>query len=235
MSGPVIYRRVNRPDPALIAAAAECAMADLHEALGPVAGRMGLMSPRMRPLLPGKRIAGPAVTAFCAPADNLMMHQALYLAEPGDVLVVTVRGEDCGAQWGDTAAAYAKNKGLAGIVVEGGIRDIDGLRALESPVWSTAISPAHPDKAGAGVVNAPIVCDGVQVRPGDVIVADGDGVLVIPKERLAEVVETAQKRLRNEDEAARKIAAGAHPFEMMQLDKTIEKLAIPVHDAAWDD
>ena len=120
----------------------------------------------VRPVSDGVRIAGPAVTAFCWPGDNLMMHRALYLAEAGDVLVV-VCDSGSGAQWGDLAATYAKQKGLAGVVVHGAVRDVDQLRRLGSAVWATAISPIHPDKQGHGSVNAPVVCDGVLVKPFD--------------------------------------------------------------------
>jgi 4-hydroxy-4-methyl-2-oxoglutarate aldolase len=234
-SGPVIYRRVNRIGREVVRRAAGLPMADMLEAMGAVASRERLMTPRMRPIAPGLRAVGCAVTASCAPGDNLMMHQALYLAEPGDVLVVKACGEGCGAQWGGTAAAYARKKGLAGIVVDGGVRDTDALRNIGSAVWATAVSPSHPEKAGAGTVNAPVVCGGVLVRPGDLVAADGDGVLVVPRQDAAAVVEAALLRAEREARMVEAFERGAHPFEEMGLAEVVERLGIAVHDRAWDD
>jgi 4-hydroxy-4-methyl-2-oxoglutarate aldolase len=230
----VAYRRVRRPDPALIARAARLAMSDLYEALPAAARDVALMGPRMRPLLPGLRIAGPAVTARCAPRDNLMMHKALLLAAPGDVLVVD-GGEPSGAQWGDLAAQYAARKGLAGVVVDGCIRDVDALIGIRSPVWSTAISPAHPDKRGAGAVNVPIDCAGVRVHPGDVICGDGDGILVIRASDLAAAVERAEQRGRHEDEITAAIAAGKSLFELHDLEAAFAASGVREIDGHWDD
>src|SRR5215217_1603072 len=139
MSSSKVFLKVNRVSPEVVAQA-----------------RAALMSARMRPIAEKQKIAGPAVTAFCAPGDNLMMHRALYLAQPGDVLVVVCTGENSGAQWGDVAARYALKKGLAGVIVQGPIRDTDTLAEFRFPVWSTAISPIRPDKKGHGMVNVPV-------------------------------------------------------------------------------
>ncbi len=230
----VAYRRVRRPDATLIARAGRLAMSDLYEALPATARDAALMSPRMRPLVAGLRIAGPAVTARCAPRDNLMMHKALLLARRGDVLVVD-GGEPSGAQWGDLAAQYAARKGLAGVVVDGCIRDVDALTELRYPVWSTTISPAHPDKRGAGAVNVPIDCDGVRVHPGDVVCADGDGVLVIRAHDLAAAVEKAEQRARHEAEATAAIAAGKSLFELHDLEAAFAASGVREIDGHWDD
>lgn len=230
----VAYKRVRRLDPALIARAARLAMSDLYEALPATARDAALMSPRMRPLIPGLRIAGPAVTARCAPGDNLMMHKALLLAAPGDVLVIN-GGEPSGAQWGDLAAQYAARKGLAGVVVEGCIRDVDALTGMRYPVWSTAVSPAHPDKRGAGVVNVPIDCDGVRVHPGDVVCADGDGVLAIRAHDLAAAVEKAEQRAHHEGEITAAIAAGTSLFELHDLEAAFATSGVREIDGHWDD
>ena len=228
------FRRVRRPDPDLVRRAGACAMSDLYEAL-PAKSRDGaLLSPRMRPLVPGLRITGPAVTALCAPGDNLMMHRALLHAEPGDVLVVSAV-ERPSAQWGYLAAVYAQKKGLAGVIVDGCIRDTDVLLERRYPVWSTAISAAHPEKSGAGMVNMPIVCDGVPVRPGDLVSADTDGVLVIPAERIAEAVAGAEARAAREalDEAA--IAEGRNLFELHDLEAAFARSGVREFDRAWND
>jgi 4-hydroxy-4-methyl-2-oxoglutarate aldolase len=230
----VVYRRVRRPDPGLVARAARIPVSDLYEVLPTDIRDAALMSPRMRPVMLGLRAAGPAVTARCAPRDNLMMHKALALAASGDVLVVD-GGEPSGAQWGTLAALNAEHKGLAGVVVDGCIRDADELAARRCPVWSTAISPAHPDKRGAGAVNVPIRCGGVLVHPGDVICADGDGVLVLPHAHLAAAVEQGERRMAHEDAAAAAIAAGHSLFELHDLGRAFAASGVSERDAHWDD
>ena len=230
----VAYRCVRRPPAALVARAARIPVSDLYEMLPAEVRDAALMSPRMRPLVLGLRIAGPAVTARCAPADNLMMHKALQLSAAGDVLVVD-GGEPSGAQWGTLAALYAERKPLAGVVIEGCIRDVDDLVERRYPVWSTAISPAHPDKRGAGAVNVPIRCGGVLVNPGDVICADGDGVLVLPQAHLATAVANGEARMMSEDAAAAAIAAGKSLFDLHDLGRAFAASGVPERDAHWDD
>lgn len=233
MNSSVVYLRVNRVPAALCQAAREVSVSDLHEAMGVASARTGLMSARMRPLNRGLRIAGPAVTAFCAPGDNLMMHRALYLAQRGDVLVVACAGENSGAQWGDMAARYALQKGLAGVIVHGCIRDTDTLEELKFPVWSTAISPIRPDKKGHGMVNVPISCDGVVVNPGDLIVADGDGVVCVPRAEAEAAVAGARARMSREDAFAEAIRNGGSPWEMGKIGDGYQALGIQEIDAAY--
>jgi 4-hydroxy-4-methyl-2-oxoglutarate aldolase len=229
-----VFKKVNRTPADVVLQAREVTVADVHEAMGPP-GRAQLMSARMRPLTPGQKIAGPAVTAFCWPGDNLMMHRALYLAEPGDVLVVVCQAELSGAQWGDLATRYALRKGLAGVVVQGCARDVDTVRALGLPVWSTHISPIHPDKSGHGFVNTPVVCEGVNVCPGDLIVADGDGVIAVPRGDAARVIAAAQAKMRKEDEVAAKVAAGAAVWDLSGAAAIYARMEIDEVDGAWDD
>ncbi|MBA2963542.1 MULTISPECIES: 4-carboxy-4-hydroxy-2-oxoadipate aldolase/oxaloacetate decarboxylase [Ramlibacter] len=234
MSPSKVYLKVNRVPADIVAKAREITVADIHEAMGPP-GRAALMAGRMRPLQPGQKIAGPAVTAFCWPGDNLMMHRALYLAQPGDVLVVVCQAELSGAQWGDLATRYAMKKGLAGVVVQGSARDIDQVRELGFPVWSTHISPIHPDKSGHGYVNAPVVCEGVNVCPGDLIVADGDGVIAVPRKDAARVVAAAQAKMSKEDEVIEKVRNGAAVWDLSGAAAIYAKLEIEEVDAAFDD
>lgn len=230
----MVYLRVNRTEAAVVEAARGCFVSDLHEALGPTKGRMATMSPRMRPLASGLRMAGPALTARPAPGDNLMMHRALSLAQPGDVLVVAANGEP-GAQWGALAATYAERLGLAGVVVHGCIRDTDTLLERRFPVWFTAIAPSHPDKKGAGAVNMPVVCDGVMVCPGDLVVADGDGVIVVPRAEAAGAVQAARRRMAAEATTTQRIAEGEKLWQAHDIDKTYASLGIQEYDRAWDD
>ena len=191
------------------------------------------MSERMRPLIRGLRIAGPAVTAFCAPGDNLMMHRALYLALPGDVLVVVSHAENSGAQWGDVAARYAKRQGLAGVIVQGCIRDTDALEEIRSPVSATLISPLRPSKNGHGLVNAPVSCDGVIVYPGDLIVADGDGVVCVRRAEAEEVLALVHARMAREQAVEKDIAAGAAPWDFTGAAESYKAMGITEIDAAW--
>lgn len=226
-----IYLQVDRVDAATCALAVRASVSDLHEAMGGTAARLATMHWAMRPLIAGLRVAGPAVTALCAPGDNLMMHRALYLATKGDVLVV--QAPESGAQWGDMAAYYAQLKGLAGIVVDGYIRDTDDLRAMGSPAWSTKIGPSSPTKVGAGAVNAPIVCAGVRVEPGDLIVADGDGVIAIPRAEAAAVVARAVERASRESAHRADIEAGKHLWHLHGCDANYARLDIEEIDAPW--
>ena len=235
MSNSQVYLRVNRVSPDLCAAARELTVADVHESMGQN-GRAQLMSSRMRPLRHDQKIAGPAVTAFCWPGDNLMMHRALYLAQPGDVLVVVCTAEISGAQWGDLACRYALQKGLAGVVVQGCVRDVDQVRALGLPVWATHIHPMHPDKRGHGTVNAPVVCEGVRVCPGDMIVADGDGVLAVPRADAARAMAAAQAKMKREDEIAAAVRNGGAVWDLSGAAAIYAAMDnITEIDAAFDD
>lgn len=231
----VIYNRIPAADAAFIERASAFGVADLHEALGPVRGRMCLMSPAMRPIAAGQHVCGQAVTAYNYPGDNLMIHAALDLAQAGQVLVFTNGGSSQGALWGDVACGFAKKKGVAGVVAHGAVRDTDALRALEFPVWATAISPEHPEKRGPGAVNVPIVVDGVLVEPGDIIAADADGVLVIPRAELARAVEGAEARARAETTIRERIAAGELPLDILGLRAAIKAAGIERHDRTWQE
>lgn len=235
MSSSKVYLQVNRVGADIAAQAREVTVADMHEVMG-TPGRMALMGARMRPLKEGQpKIAGPAVTAFCWPGDNLMMHRALYLAQPGDVLVVVCQAELSGAQWGDLATRYALQKGLAGVVVQGCVRDVDQVRALGFPVWATHIWAIHPDKSGHGFVNTPVVCEGVEVRPGDLILADGDGVVCVPRADAARLVAAAQDKMRKEDETAERVRAGAAVWDLSGAAAIYASMDVQEIDAAFDD
>jgi 4-hydroxy-4-methyl-2-oxoglutarate aldolase len=234
MGSSKVFTKVNRPPAELVEQAREVTVADVHEAMG-TTGRIQLMGPRMRPIGLAQKTAGPAVTAFCWPGDNLMMHRALYLAQPGDVLVVVCQAELSGAQWGDMATRYALKKGLAGVVVQGCVRDVDQVRDLGLPVWSTHIHPMHPDKAGHGFVNTPVVCEGVNVCPGDLVVADGDGVVVVPRADAARVIAAAQAKMRREDELADAVRQGAAVWDLSGAAAIYAGMEIDEIDAAYDD
>lgn len=231
----VIYNKIPLPDADLVAEAGTYAIADLHEALGAVQGRMSLMSHRMRPIIEGRRVSGAAVTSYNFPGDNLMIHVALKVAGRGQILVLTNGGGPHGALWGDVAGTFAARKGVAGVIADGAVRDVDALRGLGVPVWATAISPSHPEKRGPGAVNVPVVVDGVLVEPGDVIVADDDGVLVIPRSELRRAVEGARERAAREAALRARIDAGESLFELLRMEAAVQAAGIEQHDATWLD
>lgn len=231
----VIYSRIPRPDPALVARAAKFGIADLHEGLGEIAGRMCLMSPAMVPIAPGQKVCGPAVTAWNFPGDNLAIHAVLYTAEAGDVLVLTNGGGHQGALWGDVACTFAKKKGLVGTVVHGATRDVDAIRELDYPVWSTAVSVEHPKKRGPAAVNVPVVVDNVLVEPGDLIVGDSDGILVIPRDLIELAVINAETRAAKEVEFRRRIEEGEVLFDILGMRAVIEDLGIAIKDCTWEE
>lgn len=234
MTEPCVYLKVNRVDAAICADALECTVADLHESTGHL-GFNGLMSPRMKRISPGKKIAGPAVTALCQPGDNLMMHRALRLAQAGDVLVLTCLSETSAAQWGDVATTYAIEKGLAGVVVQGCVRDTDNVIAMGFSVWATNVWPVHADKVKGGAVNVSLVCGDMRVNPGDLIVADGDGVIVIPRAEAAKVVAAGRAKMQRESDIAEQIRAGGAVWELSGADQAYAQLGIVECDAAFDD
>jgi 4-hydroxy-4-methyl-2-oxoglutarate aldolase len=191
------------------------------------------MSARMRPLLHKRRISGAAITSYNYPGDNLMIHPALRVAERGQILVLTNGGGSQGALWGELAATFAAKKGIAGVVVDGPVRDVDALFEVGLPVWATSISPAHPEKRGPGSVNIPIVVDGVLVEPGDVLVADGDGVLVIPQAQLGRAVAGARERALKEAAIRRRIEAGEELFDILGMASALRQAGIEEVDCTW--
>lgn len=215
----VVYRQIPRCSKDLLDQIGSFPIADLHEALGGIEGRLQLMSHKMRPTTPSQKAVGQAVTSYNFPGDNLMIHAALNVAQRGDILVLVNGGVPQGALWGDVAATYAMEKGIAGVVTDGPARDIDALKELGCKTWSTIISPAHPEKRGPGCVNIPVVCDGVTVKPGDIIVADDDGVLVVPLQRAADVIKRAKQRNESEIDIRRQIKSGKSLFEILNMQK----------------
>ena len=233
MAEPMIYLRVNRVASDLCSRARNVTVADLHESTA-FLGYEGLMASRMRRITRGT-VAGPAVTALCRAGDNLMMHRALSLAEPGDVLVVVSQGESSAALWGDVATRFAMKRGLAGVIVQGGVRDTDAVSELGFPVWATDVTPRHADKGKLGGVNLPVVCGGVLVRPGDLVAADGDGVVIVDRRHAEVVVAGAEAKMKREEEVAARIAAGELLWTLTGSSDAFQKLGALERDAAFDD
>ncbi|WP_323039441.1 4-carboxy-4-hydroxy-2-oxoadipate aldolase/oxaloacetate decarboxylase [Gemmobacter sp.] len=231
----VVYTRIPRIDPALIDRARAIRVADLHEALGAVLGRQCLMAPAMRPVWHGARICGLAVTCYNYPGDNLMLHAAVRCAQAGDVIVATNGGSAQGALWGDMVTFYARLKGLGGAVVDGAVRDTADVAAMGYPVFSTAISVSHPEKRGPGSANVPVVVAGVTVNPGDLILADEDGVLAIPPQHLEGAIARAEARAAMEAGFRQKLTAGATMFDLLALGPAMDAAGIEEIDGTWRD
>lgn len=232
---PIAYTQIPRLDMALIARAAQSTVADLHEGLGAIASRQALMNTAMRPVWTGAKICGQAVTCYNYPGDNLLLHVAAKLAEPGDVIVATNGGSAQGALWGDMITYYAQKKGIVGAVIDGAARDTGKLREMAFPVFSTAIAVSHPEKRGPGSVNVPMVVAGVTVNPGDLIVADDDGVLAIPADLVAVAVENAEARAAKEEGFRRKLDEGSTMFDLLGLQKDVDACGLEIVDGTWRD
>jgi 4-hydroxy-4-methyl-2-oxoglutarate aldolase len=199
-----IFRNISRSDAEIVQTLGRQGVATLHEAQG----RTGLMRPYMRPIYPTARIAASAVTVSCQPGDNLMIHAAVEVCQPGDVLVVITTSESTDGMFGELLATSCQAHGIAGLVIDAGVRDVAEITTMNFPVWSKAISAQGALKASPGSVNIDIVCAGALVRPGDVIVGDQDGVVVVKREAAAEVARLGAERLAKEQISRERYRAG---------------------------
>lgn len=201
---PTIVRKIQRPDQDAVRTLQQLGVATVHEAQG----RTGLMRPYLRPIYATARAGGAAVTVSCQPGDNLMIHAALELCQAGDILVVTTTSESTDGMFGELLAVSSRARGVAGLVIDAGVRDLADITAMDFPIWAKAISAQGTVKATAGSVNVTVVCAGAIVRPGDVIVGDADGVCVVRREAAAEVARLGLDRVGKEEKTRERLRNG---------------------------
>jgi 4-hydroxy-4-methyl-2-oxoglutarate aldolase len=217
-----IVKNIRRPDPEVVRLLGELGVATVHEAQG----RTGLMKPYMRPIYPGARAAGAAVTVSSQPGDNLMIHAAMDVVQPGDILVVTTTSDSTDGMFGDLLGVSCQAHRVVGLIIDAGVRDTAELTAMDFPVWAKAVSAQGTVKSTAGSVNVPVICAGAPVNPGDVIVADADGVVVVPRDRAAAVAQAGADRVAKEEKSRERLRNGELGLDFYGLREKLKQLGV---------
>jgi 4-hydroxy-4-methyl-2-oxoglutarate aldolase len=229
MSGTVV-RNIHRAESGAIGTLERLGVSTVHEAQG----RSGLMAPYMRPLWRGARIAGSAVTVLCHPGDNWMIHVACDVLKKGDILVVACSSENSDGAFGDLLATSLKALGARGIVLDMGCRDAAEITEMKFPLWSRAISARGTVKATIGSVNVPVVCAGVAVKPGDVVVADDDGVVIVPRLEAAKAAKAGEEREKKEAGSRARLQKGEIGLDIYEMRKTLADKGLKYIDGPLD-
>jgi 4-hydroxy-4-methyl-2-oxoglutarate aldolase len=218
----VVKRNIVRADKAAVEKLSRFGVATVHEAMG----RVGLMQPYMRPIYTGAHACGPAITVLLHPGDNWMMHVVAEQLQPGDVVVAACTADNTDGFFGDLLATSFVARGAKGLIIDGGVRDVKDLTEMQFPVFSKAISAKGTVKATLGSVNIPVVCAGVAVNPGDVVIADADGVVIVPAGIAQQAADAAEAREANEGEKRAKLAKGVLGLDMYNMRGPLEKAGL---------
>ena len=218
----VVITNPPRADQAAVEHLGRFGVATIHEAMG----RSGLLKTYMRPIYPGAKVCGTALTVLAHPGDNWMLHVAAEQLRPGEVIVVACSADNTDGMFGELLATSFRARGGLGLIIDAGCRDVSELTAMKFPVWSRAISAKGTVKATVGSVNIPVVCAGALIRPGDVIIGDDDGVVVVPREQAAQVAAASEAREAKEAESRKRLAAGEVGLDLYGMREPLAKAGL---------
>lgn len=225
-----IVKTIDRPSDEVLKAYDELDVSTVYEAQG----KQGILNPALKPILPNTMIVGPAVTVTCAAGDNLMIHAAVEVVKPGDVLVITTEGESLNGMIGELIVTALMKKGVKGVIMDSGIRDVRQIRDLGFPVWTREVLPQGTNKIKGGWVNSPAVCGGITIHPGDLIMADDDGIVCIKKEDIADTLELSRARVAKEAGTIEKINSGQISLDFYNLRPVLEAENVRYYETEQD-